>query len=130
MFVPIDKIKFNPSNPRIIKDEKFKKLKKSIQEFPDMLNKRPLVCYTDKDGKFIVLGGNMTIKNLNPGNKLYSKNYDEIETVDDHVKFWDWVRSKSKTNKVNSLRIQRLLGEAIKINRMRSFLDLKVNLFE
>ena len=27
-----------------------------------MLNKRPLVCFTDKDGMFVVLGGNMRLK--------------------------------------------------------------------
>ncbi len=27
-----------------------------------MLEKRPLVCYTDTDGKFVVLGGNMRLK--------------------------------------------------------------------
>jgi hypothetical protein len=62
MIVPINKIKPNPKNPRTIKDERFEKLKKSIQDFPDMLNKRPLVCFTDTDGKFVVLGGNMRLK--------------------------------------------------------------------
>jgi DNA modification methylase len=62
MIVPINKIKTNPKNPRTIKDERFEKLKKSIQDFPDMLNKRPLVCFTDTDGKFVVLGGNMRLK--------------------------------------------------------------------
>jgi DNA modification methylase len=62
MIVPISRVKANPNNPRIIKDEKFAKLVKSIQDFPDMLNKRPLVCYTDTDGKFVVLGGNMRLK--------------------------------------------------------------------
>ena len=62
MKVAINKIKPNPKNPRTIKDERFEKLKKSIQDFPDMLNKRPLVCFTDTDGKFVVLGGNMRLK--------------------------------------------------------------------
>jgi len=43
----ISQIKPNPKNPRFIRDEKFEKLKQSLQDFPDMLNKRPLVCYTD-----------------------------------------------------------------------------------
>ena len=60
--VKITQVKPNPKNPRIIKDAKFEKLKKSIQDFPDMLNKRPLVCFTDKDGMFVVLGGNMRLK--------------------------------------------------------------------
>ncbi len=62
MIVPISRVKPNHNNPRIIKDEKFAKLVKSIQDFPDMLNKRPLVCYTDTNGQFVVLGGNMRLK--------------------------------------------------------------------
>ena len=59
---PIAKLKANPSNPRIMRDERFAKLKKSITEFPDMLNKRPIVAVTDKDGKLMVLGGNMRLR--------------------------------------------------------------------
>jgi len=55
-------IKTNPKNPRIIKDDKFAKLVKSIKEFPQMLEKRPLICFTDTDGKLVVLGGNMRLK--------------------------------------------------------------------
>jgi hypothetical protein len=58
----ITEIKPNPQNPRIIKDDKFAKLVKSIKEFPQMLEKRPLVCFTDVDDKFVVLGGNMRLK--------------------------------------------------------------------
>ena len=60
--VKINEVKPNPKNPRLIKDDKFKKLVKSIQEFPDMLNKRPLIVFTDVDGKYVVLGGNMRLK--------------------------------------------------------------------
>jgi hypothetical protein len=60
--VNISEVKPNPKNPRIIKDGKFQKLVKSIQEFPDMLNKRPLIVFTDVDGKYVVLGGNMRLK--------------------------------------------------------------------
>jgi hypothetical protein len=62
MKVKISAIKANSKNPRLIKDDKFKKLVKSIQEFPEMLEKRPLICYTDVDGKYVVLGGNMRLK--------------------------------------------------------------------
>jgi DNA modification methylase len=62
--VKISKVKPNPKNPRILKDDKFKKLVKSIQEFPDMLNKRPLIVFTDTDGKYIVLGGNQRLRAL------------------------------------------------------------------
>jgi hypothetical protein len=62
MKVKISEIKANSKNPRIIKDDKFKKLVQSIREFPEMLEKRPLVCFTDIDGKYVVLGGNMRLK--------------------------------------------------------------------
>jgi hypothetical protein len=54
----IHEIKPNPNNPRIIKDDKFKKLVKSIQDFPQMLELRPIVI----DENNIVLGGNMRLK--------------------------------------------------------------------
>jgi hypothetical protein len=60
--VKISEVKPNPKNPRFIKDQKFKQLVTSIREFPDMLNKRPLVVFTDTDGKYVVLGGNMRLK--------------------------------------------------------------------
>lgn len=60
--VPISKVKPNPKNPRVIKDDKFQKLVKSITEFPGMLEKRPLVVTSDVDGKYVVLGGNMRLK--------------------------------------------------------------------
>ena len=56
--VKLYKIKGNPNNPRIIKNDKFKKLVKSIQEFPEMLKLRPIVV----DEDFMVLGGNMRLK--------------------------------------------------------------------
>lgn len=56
--VPIHEIKANPNNPRLIKDEKFAKLVKSIKEFPEMLELRPIVVNDD----MIVLGGNMRLK--------------------------------------------------------------------
>jgi DNA modification methylase len=58
MKVDIKKVIPNPNNPRIIKDDKFKKLVKSIQEFPQMLELRPIVV----DGNMVVLGGNMRLK--------------------------------------------------------------------
>jgi SAM-dependent methyltransferase len=55
-------LKPNPQNPRIIKDDKFKKLVKSLTEFPEMMEKRPMVCVTDVDGKMFPLGGNMRLR--------------------------------------------------------------------
>ena len=99
--VKISEVKPNPKNPRLIKDDKFKKLVKSIQEFPDMLNKRPIIVFTDVDGKYVVLGGNMRLK------ALKELNYKEIPIIladewteeqkaefliKDNVGFgeWDW----------------------------------------
>ena len=56
--ISIKLVKSNPNNPRIIKDDKFKKLVASIQEFPKMLEIRPIVVNDD----MIVLGGNMRLK--------------------------------------------------------------------
>jgi len=56
--IDIKKIKVNPSNPRIIKDDNFKKLVQSIQEFPEMLDIRPIVVNKD----MVILGGNMRYK--------------------------------------------------------------------
>ena len=58
----ITEIKPNPKNPRVIKDEKYRQLMHSLATFPEMLEKRPLVCFTDIDGKLVVLGGNMRLK--------------------------------------------------------------------
>lgn len=54
----INNIKLNPNNPRLIKDDKFKKLVQSIKDFPEMLNIRPIVVNTD----MVILGGNMRYK--------------------------------------------------------------------
>jgi ParB-like chromosome segregation protein Spo0J len=56
--VKISEIKINPENPRTIKDENFAKLVKSIQDFPEMLEIRPIVVNAD----MMVLGGNMRLK--------------------------------------------------------------------
>jgi DNA modification methylase len=54
----IQNVKLNPNNPRLIKDDKFKKLVQSIKDFPEMLNIRPIVVNKD----MIILGGNMRYK--------------------------------------------------------------------
>lgn len=56
--VPINQVKINPNNPRIIRDEKFKSLVQSIKDFPEMLKIRPIVVNKD----MVVLGGNMRLK--------------------------------------------------------------------
>jgi len=54
----IAEIKLNPNNPRYIKDDKFKKLVKSLQDFPEMMNVRPVVVNSD----MVIIGGNMRYK--------------------------------------------------------------------
>lgn len=54
----ISNIKANPNNPRLIKDEKYRQLVKSIQDFPQMLEIRPIVVNDD----MVVLGGNMRLR--------------------------------------------------------------------
>jgi len=95
--VKISDVKTNPKNPRIIKDDKFRKLVKSIQEFPQMLELRPIVV----DENNIVLGGNMRLKACKEvglkevfivrANDLTDEQKDEF-IVKDNVGFgeWDW----------------------------------------
>ena len=58
--IKLSTIKPNPSNPRVIKDDKFHKLVNSIKEFPKMLELRPMVVNEDN----VLLGGNMRLKAL------------------------------------------------------------------
>jgi len=66
--VNINKLKNNngqidglPRNPRLLKDDKFKKLVKSIQDDPEMLELREVIAY-DNNGELIVIAGNMRLK--------------------------------------------------------------------
>jgi hypothetical protein len=101
MKVKISEIKANSKNPRVIKDDKFKKLVQSIREFPEMLEKRPLVCFTDVDKKYVVLGGNMRLKaSIEVGLKelpiLLADDWTQEQRdeflIKDNVGFgeWDW----------------------------------------
>ena len=95
--VKINSIKTNPKNPRLIKDDKFKKLVNSIKEFPQMLELRPIVV----DENNIILGGNMRHKAcIEAGLKevfivqakdLTEEQKDEF-IVKDNLGFgeWDW----------------------------------------
>ena len=52
----------NPNNTRTINDDKLEKLKRSIKSFPEMMEKRPMICVTDVDGKLYPLGGHMRLR--------------------------------------------------------------------
>ena len=93
----ITEIKSNPNNPRLIKDHKFKQLVKSIQDFPQMLELRPIVI----DENNMVLGGNMRLKacleaGLTDVPVIHANNLSEEKKkefiVKDNVGFgeWDW----------------------------------------
>lgn len=95
--VDINKIKTNPENPRIIKDDKYKKLVRSIEEFPEMLELRPIVVNKD----MVILGGNMRHKaakeaGLKEVPVIIAENLDEAKErefiIKDNVGFgeWDW----------------------------------------
>ena len=94
--VPLKTLKANPNNPRVIRDEKFKKLVKSIKEFPEMLEARPVVVNPD----MVVLGGNMRLKALREAGveeaPVYIASWDEVKQrqfiIKDNVGFgeWDW----------------------------------------
>jgi len=60
----IKNFKLNPNNPRVINDQNFKKLVKSIKDFPEMLEKRPIVCVYDEELKLIPLWWNQRLKAL------------------------------------------------------------------
>jgi len=93
-------IKPNPNNPRVLRDDKFQKLKKSIQEFPKMLSLRPIVI----DENNVVLGGNMRLRalqdlgftDLDDSCVKYANDLTEEEKkrfiIADNVAFgeWDW----------------------------------------
>ena len=94
--VKISQIKSNPNNPRLIKDDKFYKLVKSLDEDPDFCNVRPVVCNTD----MIVIGGNMRLKAAKElGWKEipceivdWSEDKQRAFTIKDNVGYgeWDW----------------------------------------
>ncbi|WP_347219298.1 ParB N-terminal domain-containing protein [Chryseobacterium sp.] len=67
--VNISEVKVNPNNPRLIKDDKFKKLVKSIILFPQMVSIRPIIV----DENYIALGGNMRYKGCVEIQKLGKK---------------------------------------------------------
>ena len=90
-------IKPNPNNPRVIRDAKFKQLVRSIQEFPEMLELRPIVVNED----MVTLGGNMRLRacieaGLTDVPVVIAKGLSEEQQqefiIKDNVGFgeWDW----------------------------------------
>jgi hypothetical protein len=99
--VKLSAIHINPNNPRLIKDDRFKKLCKSIEEFPKMMKLRPIIV----DAEGMILGGNMRFKALKELKYKevpdgWVKRADELTTeekqrfiIEDNVPFgeWDWL---------------------------------------
>ena len=99
--INLSEIKPNPENPRVIKDDKFKKLCSSIENFPKMMELRPIVV----DENNMILGGNMRLKALQhlgfkEVQKDWIKKASELTEeekkefiIKDNVGFgeWDWV---------------------------------------
>ena len=97
----ISDLKIKDGNPRLIKDDKFKKLVQSIKEFPKMMELRPIIY---DPATMEILGGNMRLKALQelkykeiPDNWVKSASElteDEKKRflITDNVGFgeWDW----------------------------------------
>jgi DNA modification methylase len=105
--VKISEVKMNPNNPRLIKDDKFAKLVRSIKEFPKMLEIRPIVVNAD----MIVLGGNMRLKackeaGLKEVTIIFADDLTEEEQkqfiIKDNVGFgeWDWEQLANEWDEV------------------------------
>jgi hypothetical protein len=94
--VSINQIKPNPSNPRLIKDDKFHKLVQSLKDFPEMASVRPIVVNQD----MVILGGNMRFKAMKEAKwkeiPVKVVDWDEAKQrefiIKDNVGFgeWDW----------------------------------------
>lgn len=96
MKVKLSEVIPNPNNPRIIKDDKFKKLVKSLKDLPEMAEVRPIVVNKD----MVVLGGNMRLKAMKEAGwkevPIHIVDWDEEKQkqfiIKDNVGFgeWDW----------------------------------------
>lgn len=91
----ISSLKLNASNPRFIKDDKFKKLVQSIKEFPMMLKIRPIII----DESFTILGGNMRYRaSIEAGlKKVYTIQISDLTEqekkefiIKDNLGYGDW----------------------------------------
>jgi DNA modification methylase len=96
MKVPIEQVKLNPNNPRVIKDEKFKKLVKSLKDFPEMAEVREIIVNKDN----VILGGNMRLRAMKEAGWTevpirvvdWSEEKQKEFVIKDNSSFgeWDW----------------------------------------
>ncbi len=90
-YVSPGKIKLNPANPRIIRDEKYRVLVRSVAQFPKMLDKRGIVVDSGK----MVLGGNQRIRANTDIMKMPESELLEIlEGRTAEFTFWETLRQK------------------------------------
>lgn len=93
-YLKVDEVKIHPNNPRIIKDASYKRLLKSIQDFPEMAEARPLVI----NDQFVILGGNMRFRAMVecgwtevPVIQVdWSEDQQDEFMLKDNVSFGDW----------------------------------------
>lgn len=79
--IDIKKLKPNPDNPRVIRDDKFTKLVQSLKDFPEMTSVRPIVA----NNELVVLGGNMRLK------AMQEAGWDKVP-----VEVVDWTEDKQR----------------------------------
>ena len=94
--IATNKLKTNPNNPRTIRKDQLQKLVKSLREFPEMLEARPIVV----DPDYVVLGGNMRLKAAQEAGlaevPVYVATWEEAKAkefvIKDNLAFgeWDW----------------------------------------
>ena len=106
VMIPLSKIEPNrgqivglPKNPRLIRDEKFEKLKKSISEDIEMTALREILVI-EHDGKYVIIGGNMRFRAMQDLGikeapcKVISADTDveklKAYTIKDNAGFGDW----------------------------------------
>ncbi len=96
--IKLSQLKPNPNNPRMIKDDKFMKLVKSLETFPQMMELRPIIV----DENNVIQGGNMRFKALlhlgvkevpesyvRHGKDLTAEQWREF-VIKDNVGFGEW----------------------------------------
>lgn len=93
--IHISKIKPNPKNPRLRKDNAFEKLKTSLKELPEMQEIREIII----DENNMILGGNMRYKALKDlGEKyVYVKKVENLTEeqkqdfiIKDNLNYGEW----------------------------------------
>lgn len=80
-YVEVELLKANPNNPRKIDEAELQKLMRSMREFPEMLEARPIVVNAD----MVVLGGNQRLK---------AAREIGLEKVPVYVATWDEVKNR------------------------------------